>query len=126
MMRPLEEQDEELQSIPDAAAAAPTLLHPYHAYVSPRSPSTTDTAKQQQQGQEQQQERLLTVEEDEGNDDDHHHEDDGSKPLRQLRANLRRQETLAARPWWRLRSASYLLLALVGMCYLGGRSLLLR
>lgn len=111
MLRPLEEADAEAEAaepppVPDAMP--PLLGHPYHAYVSPRGP--TD---------QQEQEEGFTMPGPEGKDED-------SKPLRQLRAYLHRQEARAARPWWRLRSTSYLLLVLVGVCYLGGRSLLLR
>ena len=114
MLRPLgeteaEADDAEPPPVPDAML--PFLGHPYHAYVSPRTP-----AGDGDNDQEQQQDRMPAP--------------DGmaadSKPLRQLRAYLQRQEAQATRPWWRLRSASYLLLVLVGVCYLGGRSLLFR
>lgn len=109
MLRSIEEggaEEAEPQPIPDAAPHP--LLHPYHAYASPRSPSPSGTT-------------------DDGNDEGiEEKEEEESKPLRQLRAYLQRQDALAARPWWRLRSASYLLLVLVGVSYLGGRSLILR
>jgi hypothetical protein len=122
-MRPLGEEQEaagELRFIPDAAPVSPSLLHPYHAYVSPRTPAddNDDSRGHYHHDKEEQQRLAAGVEEEEGEED--------SKPLRQLRAYLHRQKTLAARPWWRLRLASYLLLVLVGLCYLGGRSLLLR
>lgn len=114
MVRPLgeteaEADDAEPPPVPDAML--PFLGHPYHAYVSPRIPPAAGDGDQ-----EQQQDLLPGLD---GMEAD-------KKPLRQLRAYLQRLEAQAARPWWRLRSASYLLLVLVGVCYLGGRSLLLR
>ena len=106
--------EEEPQPIPDA------LVAPYYAYVSPRAPADDEEGGGNV---------------DAGAPDERQHmritdlmqlEDRESKPLQQLRAYLQREEERAARPWWRLRSASYLLLVLVGLCYLGGRSLLLR
>lgn len=114
MLRSLEMDSSEVDNqppIPDASGS-PALLHPYHAYVSPRGPPDTDG-----DGDEEQQPLGLV-----NNKTDSEY----SKPVEQLRAYLRRQEVLKARPWWRLGSASYLLLVLVGLCYLGGRSLILR
>lgn len=121
MLRPVGEDDDacgfvdEPQPIPDAA--------PYHAYVTPRGPADVEADgsddDDDEKQQHQQQQYQLASADDEG-------EAGETKPLRQLRTYLRRQEALHARPWWRLRSASYLLLVLVGLCYLGGRRLLLR
>lgn len=115
MLRPLEEGKAEADDPPPIsdASAAPALLHPYHAYVSPRG-GLPDTGT----GDNEEEQQPL------GPTDDPTEE--YNMPVQQLRAYLRRQEVLRSRPWWRLGSASYLLLVLVGLCYLGGRGLLQR
>lgn len=114
MLRSLEEDKAEVDDPPPIvdASAAPALLHPYRAYVSPRGAPDTDGDKDE----EQQPLGLVNDQTD----------SEYIKPVEQLRAYLRRQKVLKARPWWQLGSASYLLLVLVGLCYLGGRGLILR